>query len=101
MENESPAWNLSRRAPHLALIAVQILFGTWPIFGKIVLRSMSSTSLVACRLTGAAFAFALLQRRLAPLLKMPKRDLGWPLLCSILGVVGNQFLYLKGLVLTK
>ncbi len=100
MENESPAWNLSRLAPHLALIAVQILFGTWPIFGKVVLKSMSSTSLVSCRLTGAAFAFALLQRRLTPLLKMPKRDLSWLLLCSLLGVVGNQFLYVKGLSLT-
>jgi drug/metabolite transporter (DMT)-like permease len=87
-------------APHLALIGVQILFGTWPIFGKIVLRSMSSTSLVSCRLTGAALAFALLQRRMRPLFEMPRKDLGWLVLCSVLGVVGNQFLYVKGLSLT-
>jgi drug/metabolite transporter (DMT)-like permease len=87
-------------APHLALIAVQIFFGTWPIFGKIVLRSMSSTSLVTCRLTGAALAFALLQRKMRPLWEMPRRDLAWLVLCSFLGVVGNQFLYVNGLSLT-
>jgi drug/metabolite transporter (DMT)-like permease len=87
-------------APHLALVAVQILFGTWPIFGKIVLRSMSSSSLVACRLTGAALAFALLQRQLTPLLKMPVKDIALLTLCGMLGVVGNQFLFVKGLSLT-
>lgn len=86
--------------PHLALIAVQILFGTWPIFGKVVLRSMSPSSLVALRLTGAALAFALLQRKLTPLLRMPIKDILLLALCSVLGVVGNQFLYVKGLSLT-
>jgi drug/metabolite transporter (DMT)-like permease len=86
--------------PHLALIAVQILFGTWPIFGKIVLRSMSPSSLTACRLTGAAVAFALLQRKITPLLRMPIKDILLLALCSMTGVVGNQFLYVKGLSLT-
>lgn len=86
--------------PHLALIAVQILFGTWPIFGKFVLRSMSPSSLVACRLTGAAVAFTLLQRKLTPLFKMPVKDLLLLALCSMIGIVGNQFLYVKGLSLT-
>jgi drug/metabolite transporter (DMT)-like permease len=87
-------------APHLALVAVQILFGTWPIFGKVVLRSMSPSSLVACRLTGAAVAFALLQRKITPLFRMPVKDLALLTLCSMTGVVGNQFLYVKGLSLT-
>jgi len=86
--------------PHLALIAVQILFGTWPILGKIVLRSISASSLAAVRLTGAALAFALLQRRFKPLLRMPRKDLVWLTLCSLIGVVGNQFLYVKGLSMT-
>src|ERR1044072_215075 len=86
--------------PHLALVAVQILFGTWPIFGKIVLRSMSPASLVSCRLTGAALLFALLQRKLTPLLKMPIKDVALLTLCSMLGIVGNQFFYVKGLSLT-
>ena len=91
---------LDSLAPHLALVAVQILFGTWPIFGKIVLRSMSSTSLVSCRLTGAALMFVLLQRKLTPLLKMPVKDIGLLTLCSMIGIVGNQLLYVTGLSLT-
>ena len=86
--------------PHLALVAVQILFGTWPIVGKIVLRSISPASLVACRLTGAAIAFTLLQRQLKPLFRMPRRDFALLVLCSLTGVVGNQLLYVKGLSLT-
>jgi len=87
-------------APHLALVAVQILFGTWPIFGKIVLRSMSPASLVSLRLTLAALLFAFLQRKLTPLLKMPVKDIALLTLCSMTGIVGNQFLYVTGLSLT-
>ncbi|HEU4766548.1 MAG TPA: DMT family transporter [Pyrinomonadaceae bacterium] len=90
----------NRLGPHLALLAVQILFGIWPIFGKVVLRSMSSTSLVVFRITGAAIALALLQRRLAPLLRMPLKDIVLLMLCSMIGIVGNQFLFVKGLSLT-
>lgn len=89
-----------RFRPHLALIAVQILFGIWPIFGKIVLRSMSSTSLVALRLAGAAILFAILQRSLTPLLRMPAKDIVMLIACSLLGIVGNQFIFVKGLSLT-
>ena len=90
----------NRFRPHLALVAVQLLFGTWPIMGKIILRSLSVTSLVACRLVGAAIAFSLLQRQLKPLLKMPRRDFLLLVLCAISGVVGNQLLYVKALSLT-
>src|SRR5215472_784939 len=87
-------------APHLALIAVQAMFGTWPIVGKIVLRAVSSTSLVALRVSGAALALGLLQRRLGALWQLPRRDLLWLILASLLGVVWNQLLYVKGLSLT-
>jgi len=65
-----------------------------------VLRSLSPSSLVALRLTGAALAFTLLQRKLTLLLKMPLKDFLLLVLCCMLGVVGNQFLYVKGLSLT-
>jgi drug/metabolite transporter (DMT)-like permease len=86
--------------PHLALVMVQILFGTWPIVGKIVLRSMSSTSLVGFRICGAAIILALLQRKLAELRHLPKSVLGWLVITSLLGVVLNQLLFVKGLSLT-
>jgi drug/metabolite transporter (DMT)-like permease len=87
-------------APHLALIVVQILFGTWPIFGKIALRSISSPSLVGFRILGAAIIFTLLQRKLRRLFQLPGRVLGWLVLTSLLGVVLNQLLFVKGLSLT-
>ena len=71
-------------APHLALIAVQVMFGTWPIIGKIALRSISSTSLVGLRICGAAIIFALLQRQLGALLRLPKRVIAWLVLSSCL-----------------
>jgi drug/metabolite transporter (DMT)-like permease len=86
--------------PHLALITVQVLFGTWPLFGKIALRSMSSTSLVGFRICGAAIVLTLLQRKLSELLRLPKRMIAWLVLSSFLGVTFNQLLYVKGLSLT-
>jgi drug/metabolite transporter (DMT)-like permease len=87
-------------APHLALVAVQIMFGTWPIFGKVVLRSMSSTSLVCFRIFGAAVVFTLLQRKLGELRQLPSRVLAWLVFSSLLGVSLNQFIFVKGLSLT-
>jgi drug/metabolite transporter (DMT)-like permease len=89
-----------RVSPHLALIAVQLMFGTWPIVGKVVLRAISSTGLVALRVGGAALALSLLQRQLGQLRRLPRRDLLWLVLASLLGVVWNQLLYVKGLSLT-
>lgn len=86
--------------PHLALVIVQILFGTWPIFGKVALRSMSSTSLVCFRIFGAALIFSLLQRRPGGLRQLPRRVLAWLFLSSMLGVALNQFIFVKGLSLT-
>lgn len=87
-------------APHLALIGVQLMFGTWPIVAKLVLRSISSTGLVAIRVAGAAIALTLLQGQLGKLTRLPKKDLGWLVFISLLGVVWNQLLYVKGLSLT-
>lgn len=87
-------------APHLALIAVQVMFGTWPIFGKIVLRTVSSTGLVGVRILGATLVFALLHRKAREIFNLPKRTMGSLLLCSLLGVVINQLLFVKGLSYT-
>jgi len=87
-------------APHVALLLVQIMFGTWPIFGKVVLRSMSSTSLVSIRIFGAAVVFTLLQRKVGELRELPWRVLAWLLVSSLLGISINQFVFVKGLSLT-
>jgi len=89
----------SSAAPHIALILVQIMFATWPIVGKIVLRSVPSTALVAVRVAVASLIFLVIQRGGAG--KIKRTD--WPMLVivSLLGVVLNQFLFVKGLSLTS
>ena len=46
----------SNASPHIALIAVQVMFATWPVFGKVVLRTIPSLGLVGIRVLGAAVA---------------------------------------------
>src|SRR6266852_3302927 len=90
----------STAAPHLALIAVQVMFGTWPIVGKIVLRTVPSTGLVGLRVFGAALAFVLIGKATGGVGRIRRAD--WPLLVisTLLGLVLNQWLYVKGLPLT-
>jgi drug/metabolite transporter (DMT)-like permease len=87
-------------APHLALIAVQIMFGTWPIVGKYALRVLPSTALVAFRVCGAAVAFLILQRAMGRVRILCKRDYAKLALYSLLGVVLNQLLFVEGLRLS-
>jgi drug/metabolite transporter (DMT)-like permease len=86
--------------PHVALLAVQIIFGMWPALGKLALRAVPSTGLVAIRVGGAAAAFLLLRGLRGRLVKPDRRDLARLVLYSLLGVVLNQFLYVKGLSLS-
>jgi drug/metabolite transporter (DMT)-like permease len=87
-------------APHVALFMVQIMFGSWPIFGKIVLRVLPPTALVALRIVGGTLAFLILQRLLASAKKIDRGDYARLALYSLLGVVVNQFLFVKGLTYT-
>ncbi|HEX8286077.1 MAG TPA: DMT family transporter [Pyrinomonadaceae bacterium] len=95
---------MSKRAsgagPHVALFAVQVIFGTWPIMGKLALRAVPSTGLVAVRIGGAALAFLLVMRARGPLVSPQRADIARLVLYSLLGVVLNQFLYIKGLSLS-
>ncbi len=96
----SPAVTKSGALPHIALIAVQLMFGTWPIVGKAALRSLPSTTLATLRVVGAAAALSLLQGRFGELRRLPRRDLAMLVLCSLLGIALNQLLFIKGLSLT-
>lgn len=87
-------------APHAALIAVQVIFGTWPIVGKIALRWLPSTGLVTFRIVGAGLAFALLRRTIKHVRIERRSDYLRLALYSLLGVVLNQFLFVKGLALS-
>ncbi len=102
-ESEATKLSLMREseaAPHLALIAVQLMFGSLPIVGKIALRALSSTTLVALRVGGATLAFLILQLAAGRTRITRRSDYARLALYSLLGVVLNQLLFIKGLALT-
>jgi drug/metabolite transporter (DMT)-like permease len=86
--------------PHLALVAVQLFFGTWSIVGKIVLRYLPSTGLVAIRVLGGTLAFLVLQRTAKRFWLDRRSDYARLALYSLLGVALNQLLFVKGLSLS-
>ena len=90
----------SGAGPHVALVAVQLIFGTWPVVGKIALRALPSTGLVAIRVAGASAAFFILLRLRGRLTVPGRGDLARLALYSLLGIVLNQFLYVRGLALS-
>jgi drug/metabolite transporter (DMT)-like permease len=87
-------------APHLALLAVQLIFGSWPIAAKIALRALPSAGLVAFRVCGAAIAFLFLQSAVGRVPIRDRRDYARIFLYSLLGVILNQLLFVKGLSMT-
>lgn len=87
-------------APHLALLAVQILFGSLSIIGKFTLRTLPPVALVGLRVTGACILFIMIARFTGSWRPIARRD--WPLLVasSALGLILNQWLFVTGLSMT-
>ncbi len=79
---------------------MQILFATWQIVGKIALHTIPALALVGLRVGGASVILVILARLKGRFKKISRRD--WPLLilCSALGLIFNQWLFVKGLSLT-
>jgi drug/metabolite transporter (DMT)-like permease len=88
-------------APHISLILVQLLFGSFPVVGKFVLQTFPPLGIVAFRITGAAILLYLLQRAGGTLALERKSDYARLAFYSLLGIVLNQILYVTGLSLTK
>ena len=85
------------RAPYLALIVVQVLFASNAIVGRLVLATVPAGLLVGCRVVGAALALGLLNlARGGPWIR-DRRTLLHVALCGLLGVTGNQSLFVFGL----
>ncbi len=87
-------------APHIALLAVQLMFGSAPILGKFALTAFSPYAIVGFRVAGAAAAFYFLQK-LRGNLRLEKRiHYLYFAAFSFFGVIFNQLLFFKGLSLT-
>jgi drug/metabolite transporter (DMT)-like permease len=85
----------------LALVLVQLFFGTFSVFGKIALREMSPFVLAAFRAFFGALLLGLLARLLAPGEPPLDRQDRWTVLqLSFFGVVANQLLFINGLART-
>jgi drug/metabolite transporter (DMT)-like permease len=88
-------------APHLALLLVQMTFGSLPVIGKIVLKIIPSFALVGFRVGITALALFLVQRFRGDL-RLARRGDYWRFAAlSFFGVTLNQFLFVSGLALTK
>ena len=88
-------------APYLALLAVQVCFGSLPVIGKIVLKVIPAFALVGFRVGIAAIALFLVQRLRGNLRLADKKDYGRFFVLSLFGITFNQLLFIGGLSLTK
>jgi drug/metabolite transporter (DMT)-like permease len=87
--------------PYVALTAVQFCFGSLPVVGKVVLRTVPALSVVGSRVGITAFLLIVIQivrRRFW----LKQRSDYWRLAAlSLFGVTFNQLLFVTGLSLTK
>ncbi|HEY0657140.1 MAG TPA: DMT family transporter [Pyrinomonadaceae bacterium] len=91
----------SKYAPHLALFAVQLTFGSLPVIGKIVLKTIPSLAVVGFRVGLTALVLYLVQRYRGNLRLNDKKDYWRFAVLSFFGVTLNQIFFVTGLSLTK
>ena len=95
--NEKP----ESSSPFLALLAVQVFFGSLPVIGKVVLAVLPAVSLVGIRVGITALVLFLIQLYRRRLWLQEKSDYFRLAVLSLFGVVFNQLLFVGGLSLTK
>ncbi len=92
--------NYNNYSPHIALLAVQVMFGSAPILGKFALTTFPPLAIVGFRVAGAALAFYFLQRLRGDLRLERRSHYLYFALFACFGVIFNQLLFFKGLSLT-
>ena len=91
----------SNYAPHIALLAVNLMFGTAAILGKFALEAFPAFAIVGFRVLGGALAFYALQR-ITGTMALEKRAHYWYFaLFALFGIVFNQLFFFTGLSLSK
>jgi drug/metabolite transporter (DMT)-like permease len=85
-------------APYVALLFVQVFFGTLPVLGKIAMREMAPFALAAFRGVLGALLLSLAARALSgPAPVQSLRERAEVALLALLGIVANQVLFISGL----
>lgn len=88
-------------APHIALIAVQLMFGSAPILGKFALEAFPSFAIVGFRVAGGAAAFLILQKLSGGSLRLDrKKHYLYFAIFAVFGIILNQLLFFTGLSMT-
>ena len=79
------------------LLGAQVCFGSLPVAGRLALAHIPADAIVITRMTAGTIGFYAWARSSGPI-RIAPRD--WPMivLCALLGVVGNQMLFMHGLV---
>jgi drug/metabolite transporter (DMT)-like permease len=82
---------------YLALLVVQLCFGSFPVFGKLALAETAPLVLAAFRALFGAAVLGLLARVLEPGETFDARDRRRLIVLSFFGIVANQVLFIIGL----
>lgn len=83
--------------PHIALLAIQIAFGSLPVFGKFIMREIPAYAFVGFRVGFAAVILLLIQTITDSLVLEDKKDYWRFFGLSIFGVSLNQLFFIGGL----
>jgi len=88
-------------APYIALIVVQVFFGSLPVIGKVVLAHIPSLALVGFRVGITALILFIFQAYRKRLWLRERGDYARLAILSLFGVTINQIFFIGGLSLTK
>ncbi len=88
-------------APYVALTLVQLMFGSTPVVGKIVLAVVPAVAVVGFRIGVTAMVLVIFQAVRGRIRLKEKGDYLKLAVLSLFGVVFNQLLYITGLSLTN
>lgn len=88
-------------APYLALIGVQVCFGSLAVIGKVVLTAIPPVAIVGFRVGITALILALVQTIRGRIWLKERTDYLKLAAMSLIAVTANQLLFVTGLSLTK
>ncbi len=93
----TPTQRLHPWRVHGALLAVQLLFGSWPVVGKVALKAIPGPMLIGLRATLATVLFFALGHAV----RLTGRQHAGVAVAAVLGITINQLLFIGGLTRTS